>query len=54
MILVTKAKRLRKETGEERWYAPLEKADTRWKARLQDILLKPFIMLGKWCQVPSS
>ncbi|RSH82295.1 hypothetical protein EHS25_006005 [Saitozyma podzolica] len=46
MILVTKAKRLRKETGEERWYAPLEKADTRWKARLSDILLKPFIMLA--------
>jgi hypothetical protein len=46
-ILVKKAKRMRKETGDNRWYAPLEKADSRWKTRLHDILLKPFIMLGK-------
>ncbi|RXK34710.1 polyamine transporter 1, partial [Tremella mesenterica] len=45
-ILVKKAKRLRKETGEERYYAPLERASHRVKDRLNDILLKPFVMLA--------
>ncbi|WVQ68469.1 uncharacterized protein L199_006677 [Kwoniella botswanensis] len=45
-ILVHKAKRLRKDTQEQRWYAPLEKADNRWKSRLYDILAKPFVILA--------
>ncbi|ORY35819.1 major facilitator superfamily domain-containing protein [Naematelia encephala] len=45
-ILVQKAKRLRKDTDEKRWYAPLEKADHAFKARLNAILFKPFIMLA--------
>ncbi|KAK4684849.1 MFS transporter, DHA1 family, multidrug resistance protein, partial [Tremellales sp. Uapishka_1] len=46
VILVKKAKKLRKETGEERWYAPLEKTDHSLKARLNDILVRPFVMLA--------
>ncbi|WVR09419.1 hypothetical protein IAU60_006486 [Kwoniella sp. DSM 27419] len=45
-ILAIKAKKLRKETGESRWYAPLERADHSWKARVNDILFKPFIILA--------
>ncbi|WWC63519.1 uncharacterized protein I303_106122 [Kwoniella dejecticola CBS 10117] len=45
-ILATKAKKLRKDTQEERWYAPLERADHRWQARLYDILAKPFVILA--------
>ncbi|KIR41788.1 polyamine transporter 1 [Cryptococcus deuterogattii 99/473] len=45
-ILAQKAKRLRKDTQEERWYAPLEKQDHSFKARMNDILLKPFIILA--------
>ncbi|WRT68612.1 uncharacterized protein IL334_005590 [Kwoniella shivajii] len=45
-ILAQKAKKLRKDTQEERWYAPLEKQDHRWQSRLYDILAKPFIMLA--------
>lgn len=44
-LLVVKAKRMRKETGEQRWYAPLERTDHSFKNRLNSILLKPFIML---------
>ncbi|ORX38301.1 hypothetical protein BD324DRAFT_655675 [Kockovaella imperatae] len=45
-ILVVKAKRLRKETGEERWYAPLEHGSKQtWGQRLNNILFKPFVML---------
>ncbi|WWC90577.1 uncharacterized protein L201_005513 [Kwoniella dendrophila CBS 6074] len=45
-ILANKAKKLRKDTQEERWYAPLEKMDHRWQARLYDILAKPFVILA--------
>ncbi|WVW85397.1 hypothetical protein I302_107435 [Kwoniella bestiolae CBS 10118] len=45
-ILAQKAKRMRKDTQEERWYAPLERADHRWKSRLYDILAKPFVILA--------
>ncbi|ODN83577.1 hypothetical protein L202_01692 [Cryptococcus amylolentus CBS 6039] len=46
-ILANKAKRLRKETGDDRYWAPLEKNDTSFKGRVNDILLKPFIILAK-------
>lgn len=45
VILKKKAQRLRKETGDERWYAPIERHSTSFKQRLNDIVLKPFIML---------
>jgi hypothetical protein len=37
---------VRKETGDERYYAPLEKAERNLKSTLEGILLKPFVMLG--------
>lgn len=46
-LLVRKARRIRKETGDERYYAPMEKAERNMKEFLNMILLKPFIMLGK-------
>jgi hypothetical protein len=46
-ILVAKAARVRKETGDERYYAPLEKAERNLKSTLEGILLKPFVMLCK-------
>ncbi|ODO11081.1 hypothetical protein I350_01683 [Cryptococcus amylolentus CBS 6273] len=45
-ILAKKAARLRKETGDDRYYAPLERADASFKARVHDILFKPFIILA--------
>ncbi|WVF67479.1 hypothetical protein IAT40_002235 [Kwoniella sp. CBS 6097] len=45
-ILATKAKKMRKDTQEQRWYAPLERADKTWKARVNDILFKPFVILA--------
>jgi hypothetical protein len=45
-ILVRKAARIRKETGDERYYAPLEKAERSLKSTLEGVLLKPFVMLG--------
>jgi hypothetical protein len=47
-ILVRKAVRTRKETGDERYYAPLEKMDRNLKSTLEGILLKPFVMLGEY------
>lgn len=46
IILAKKAKRLRKETGEDRWYAPIERKQTDFRTRLNDIVFKPFIMLA--------
>jgi hypothetical protein len=45
-ILASEAKRRRKHDGEDRWYAPLERSDTSAKARIKDILVKPFKMLA--------
>ncbi|GMK54079.1 hypothetical protein CspeluHIS016_0106650 [Cutaneotrichosporon spelunceum] len=45
IILKKKAERLRKETGDGRWYAPIERHPHDTKTRFKDILLKPFIML---------
>ncbi|WVQ95147.1 hypothetical protein IAU59_002241 [Kwoniella sp. CBS 9459] len=45
-ILANKAKKLRKDTQEQRWYAPLERADKSWRARVNDILFKPFVILA--------
>lgn len=46
VILKKKAQRLRKETGDDRWYAPIERHKTTWRQRINDIILKPFIMLA--------
>lgn len=46
-ILAKKAKKMRKETGDDRWYAPIERKNLSFTERLNDILFKPFIMLAK-------
>lgn len=47
IILLKKAKRIRKETGDDRYKAPIELVKIEWKDRLNKTLLKPFIMLGQ-------
>lgn len=42
LILVHKAERLRKETGDERWYAPLETKHVPLGARVRSIIIKPW------------
>lgn len=42
LILVHKAERLRKETGDERWYAPLEAKHVPLGARARSIIIKPW------------
>ena len=44
VLLVRKAERLRKETGQP-WFAPLEKQKTGLKTRLNDVCVRPFVML---------
>ena len=47
IILVQKAKRLRKETGDERYYAPMEKQEkVSFSRRLSSTLGRPFIILA--------
>ena len=46
IILSEKAKRLRKETGNENYYAPIEKIEAiRVAKRVYNILAKPFVIL---------
>ncbi|PWY98581.1 putative mfs-multidrug-resistance transporter [Testicularia cyperi] len=45
IILLRKAKRIRKETGDDRYKAPIELVKTDIKEKLHNTLLKPFIML---------
>ncbi|KXN83916.1 hypothetical protein AN958_00996, partial [Leucoagaricus sp. SymC.cos] len=45
IILVQKAKRLRKETSDSRYYAPMERRNLTLAERLKDILAKPFLIL---------
>ena len=46
MILVKKAERLRKETGDSRYHAPLEKEESKpWVEQANHILAKPFKVL---------
>lgn len=46
ILLVHKAKKMRKETGEERWWAPLEKAEKSFGDVARDVLFKPFKILA--------
>ena len=41
-LLVKRAQKLRKETGDDRYWAPLEKKKLSFKQRLEVILLRPF------------
>ncbi|TFY78879.1 hypothetical protein EWM64_g5132 [Hericium alpestre] len=41
-ILVAKAKKLRKDTGDDRWYAPLEANTVPFAQRVENVLSKPF------------
>lgn len=45
MILAKKAAQIRKETGDSRYYAPIERTATTWRARLNNILGRPFRVL---------
>lgn len=45
VLLVRKAQRLRKTTGDERYYAPLELKKMTFGKRLESILAKPFVLL---------
>ncbi|KIY50587.1 MFS general substrate transporter, partial [Fistulina hepatica ATCC 64428] len=45
VILVKKARRLRKETGDERYYAQLERNKLKFTKRLEHILARPFRIL---------
>lgn len=42
IILVQKAKRLRKETGDSRWYAPLETKHVPLGTQARSIVVKPW------------
>ncbi|KAJ9094555.1 hypothetical protein QFC20_006870 [Naganishia adeliensis] len=44
-ILAQKAKRLRKETGDDRYWAPLERNERNLKSLSKDLFIKPFKML---------
>lgn len=44
-LLVRKAIRLRKETGEDRWWAPLEKEKMTFVKRVEHTLARPFKIL---------
>ncbi|KAF9524091.1 major facilitator superfamily domain-containing protein [Crepidotus variabilis] len=45
VLLARQAKRKRKATDDERYYAPLDKRDTSLKSRMENILAKPFAIL---------
>ncbi|KAI0788630.1 MFS general substrate transporter [Abortiporus biennis] len=45
ILLVKKAKKLRKETGDDRYWAPLEKLDLSFAKRVEHILARPFKIL---------
>lgn len=47
IILLKKARRIRKETGDDRYKAPIELVKVEWKDRINKTILKPFIMLGQ-------
>jgi len=44
-LTVLAAQRKRRETGDERYYAPIERRDISISQRLQDIVEKPFKIL---------
>lgn len=45
IILKRKAERRRKETGDDRWFAPIEMKKESIPRRIQSILAKPFKMI---------
>ncbi|KZO92337.1 MFS general substrate transporter [Calocera viscosa TUFC12733] len=45
ILLSNKAKATRLSTGDSRYYSALERADTHWKARVSNILARPFKIL---------
>ncbi|KIY70946.1 MFS general substrate transporter [Cylindrobasidium torrendii FP15055 ss-10] len=47
IILVRKARRIRKETGDERYYAPMEKTRKTMREQVENVLARPFKMLAR-------
>lgn len=45
LLLQRKARKLRRETGDARYWAPLDKKSTKFKALAYNVLLDPFKML---------
>ena len=45
VLLVKRAQRKRKETGDDRYWAPLERQQMTFSERLKQVLAKPFIVL---------
>ncbi|QRW15487.1 major facilitator superfamily transporter [Ceratobasidium sp. AG-Ba] len=45
IILKKKAQKLRKTTGDERYFGAIEREDLHWKKRLENILGRPFVMI---------
>lgn len=45
VLLANKARRLRKETGDDRWWAPLEQEDVGLVQRVEKILGRPLKMM---------
>ncbi|KDQ11581.1 hypothetical protein BOTBODRAFT_35248 [Botryobasidium botryosum FD-172 SS1] len=45
IILAQKAARMRKETGDDRYWAPIERVSIHWKVRVSNILARPFKVL---------
>lgn len=41
-LLVKRAQKLRKETGDERWWAPMEKKKVAFAKRAEEIVARPF------------
>ncbi|KAK7681592.1 hypothetical protein QCA50_015325 [Cerrena zonata] len=46
LLLAHKAERMRKETGDDRWWAPLEKQQLSFLNRVKAILGRPFVLLA--------
>lgn len=42
ILLVERAKKMRKETGDDRWWAPFERTEISLKKRVENIVARPF------------
>ncbi len=47
ILLVEKARRLRKETGDTRYYAPMERNKKTISQQIENVLGRPFKMLAR-------
>ena len=45
VILASRARRLRKETGNVRYFAAIERRDVKFPKMIKDVMAKPFVVL---------